>query len=162
MALFKRKDLEGKGLTADQIDYIMTESGRALAADYIPRSSLQDEVDKALKDHKPDVDLSTNEEYLKVVGERDMLRALGSEDYAGVKPKFREAVYKLIDRGEKAEPLKDQMAKIAKDYEEYFIPDEDPGKGAPRFGADVSGGMPKGTQKSTFESVWGFGKKGDN
>ena len=99
MALFKRKDLEGKGLTADQIDYIMTESGRALAADYIPRSSLQDEVDKALKDHKPDVDLSTNEEYLKVVGERDMLRALGSAAYAGVNPKFREAVYMRSARG---------------------------------------------------------------
>ena len=62
MALLRRKDLEAKGLTAEQIDYIVTESNRALAADYMPKSSLQEEIDKAIKENPPTVDVTQTDE----------------------------------------------------------------------------------------------------
>mgnify|MGYP007091858701 FL=1 len=98
MALFKRKDLESKGLTAEQIDWIMTESGRALSADYMPKSSLQDEIDKAMKEAGKGVDITTNPEYLAVASERDMLRAISGKEYESIKPKFREQVYNMVSR----------------------------------------------------------------
>lgn len=124
MALFKRRDLEAKGLTGEQIDYILTESGRALSADYMPKSSLQEEIDKAMKENPPQVDVTQTEEYQKVVGERDMLRAIGGEEFAGIKPKFRETVYKMLDRGENAASVADQLGQVKEQFEEYFIPPE--------------------------------------
>ena len=133
MALFKRKDLEAKGLSTEQIDYIMTESGRALSADYMPKSSLQDEIDKAMKENPPQYDITQDVEYQKVVSERDMLKAIGGDDFAEVKPKFRETVYKMLDRGENAPELKDQMAQVKEQYEEYFVQPEEPPKKTPIF-----------------------------
>lgn len=124
MALFKRRDLEAKGLTGEQIDYILTESGRALSADYMPKSSLQEEIDKAVKENPPQIDVTQTEEYQKVVGERDMLRAIGGEEFAGIKPKFRETVYKMLDRGENAASVSDQLGQVKEQFEEYFIPPE--------------------------------------
>ena len=124
MALFKRRDLEAKGLTGEQIDYILTESGRALSADYMPKSSLQEEIDKAMKENPLQVDVTQTEEYQKVVGERDMLRAIGGEEFAGIKPKFRETVYKMLDRGENAASVADQLGQVKEQFEEYFIPPE--------------------------------------
>lgn len=124
MALFKRRDLEGKGLSGEQIDYILTESNRALAADYMPKSALQEEIEKSLQANPPKVDITKNEDYIKVVGERDMLRAISGEEYAGIKPKFRETVYKMIDRSEDAPSLEDQLGKVKEGFEEYFIPSE--------------------------------------
>ena len=156
MALFKRKDLEGKGLTGEQIDYILTESNRARAADYMPKSSLQEEIDKAMQKN-PKQDVTKSEEYQKVVSERDMLRALGTEDFANVKPKFRETVYRMLDRGEEAKPISEQMNAIAEEYEEYFTQTEEPEK-APQFGAKTEGTMPKGKESKSFGDYWGFGK----
>lgn len=124
MALFKRRDLEAKGLTGEQIDYILTESGRALSTDYMPKSSLQEEIDKAMKENPPQIDVTQTEEYQKVVGERDMLRAIGGEEFAGIKPKFRETVYKMLDRGENAASVSDQLGQVKEQFEEYFIPPE--------------------------------------
>lgn len=124
MALFKRRDLESKGLSGEQIDYILTESNRALAADYMPKSSLQEEIEKSLAANPPQVDITKNEDYLKVVGERDMLRAINGEEYVKIKPKFRETVYKMIDRGEDAPSLEDQLGKVKEGFEEYFVPEE--------------------------------------
>lgn len=124
MALFKRRDLEAKGLTGEQIDYILTESGRALSADYMPKSSLQEEIDKAMKENPPQIDVTQTEEYQKVVGERDMLRAIGGEEFTGIKPKFRETVYKMLDRGENAASVADQLGQVKEQFEEYFIPPE--------------------------------------
>lgn len=160
MALFKRKDLESKGLTAEQIDWIMTESGRALSADYMPKSSLQDEIDKAMKEAGKGIDITTNPEYLAVASERDMLRAINGKEYESIKPKFREQVYNMVSRKEGAEPVEKQLETLKKDYEEYFNPAEEKST-APQFGAQVSGSMPKGETKNTFESLWGIDKKGE-
>ena len=65
------------------------------------------------------------ETYLDLQRERDMLRAIGSEDFAQVKPKFREQVYGMLDRGEKAAPVSEQLNGIREKYEEYFTPEHE-------------------------------------
>ena len=54
MALFKRPDLEAQGFSKEQIDYIMTESNRSLAANYVLKSDVQAQVDAAKNAAKPD------------------------------------------------------------------------------------------------------------
>ena len=63
MALFKRADLEAQGLTKDQIEYIMTESGRSLSANYVLSSDVQSRIDEAVKAVKPEpADVKTTPE----------------------------------------------------------------------------------------------------
>lgn len=125
MALFKRSDLEAQGLNKDQIEYIMTESGRSLASNYLPKSDMQAQIDAAVAAAKPaTVDPKTTPEYLEVAKERDMLRAIGGDDFASVKPKFREQVYGMIDRSEGAKPISEQLTAIKEKYEEYYLPTE--------------------------------------
>ena len=91
MALFKRADLKAQGFTDDQIEYIMTESGRSLSANYTLTSDVQAKIDEAVQAAKPqEIDVKTTPEYAELQRERDMLRAIGGDDFAGVKPKFRE------------------------------------------------------------------------
>ena len=40
--------LKEKGLTDEQIEYLMTESNRALAANYLPKSEVQEQINHAL------------------------------------------------------------------------------------------------------------------
>lgn len=134
MALFKRPDLEAQGFTKEQIEYLMTESNRSLAANYILKSDVQAQIDEAVKGVKPDpVDPKTSPEYMAVVEERDMLRTIGGEDFAAVKPKFREQVFKMLDRGENAAAVADQLTGIKGNYEEYFISDEKQTQNTPQF-----------------------------
>ena len=133
MALFKRADLEAQGLTKDQIEYIMTESGRSLSANYVLTSDVQSRIDEAVKAVKPEpVDVKTTPEYMEVVGERDMLRAIGGEDFATVKPKFREQVYGMLQTGTDAKPVAEQLTGIRENYEEYFFPAEQPQPNQPK------------------------------
>ena len=133
MALFKRADLEAQGLTKDQIEYIMTESGRSLSANYVLTSDVQSRIDEAVKAVKPEpVDVKTTPEYMEVVGERDMLRAIGGEDFASVKPKFREQVYGMLQTGTDAKPVAEQLTGIRENYEEYFLPAEQPQPNQPK------------------------------
>ena len=124
MALFKRTVLKEKGLTDEQIEYLMTESNRALAANYLPKSEVQEQINHALEDAKKNVpeDVTQTEAYKTVAAERDMLRALSGDEFSSVKPKFREAVYKMLERGEEAKPIPEQLEHIAEQYEEYFTP----------------------------------------
>ena len=125
MALFKRPDLEAQGLTKEQIEYIMTESGRSLSANYTLNSDVQARIDEAVKAVKPEpVDIKTTPEYMEVVRERDMLRTIGGDEFQTVKPKFRETVFGMLDRGEKAAAIPDQLTGIKEKYEEYFVSDE--------------------------------------
>lgn len=125
MALFKRPDLEAQGLSKEQIEYIMTESGRSLSANYTLNSDVQARIDEAVKAVKPEpVDIKTTPEYMEVVRERDMLRTIGGDEFQTVKPKFRETVFGMLDRGEKAAAIPDQLTGIKEKYEEYFVSDE--------------------------------------
>ena len=130
MALFKRADLKAQGLTDDQIEWIMTEGNRSLAKNYTLSSDVQAQIDAAVKAAPPaSVDVTTSEEYLALARERDMLRAISGEDFKTVKPKFRETVFGMLDRGDKAAPVADQLKAIGEKFEEYFTPEN--GGGAP-------------------------------
>ena len=125
MALFKRPDLEAQGFSKEQIEYIMTESNRSLATNYVLKSDVQAQIEAAKSAVKPPepVDPKTTPEYLEIVKERDMLRAIGGEAFAQVKPKFRETVFGMLDRSKDAKPIAEQMAGIKEKFEEYYIPE---------------------------------------
>lgn len=162
MALFKRADLKDKGFTDDQIEYIMTESGRSLSANYILQSDVQTRIDEAVKAAQPaPVDVKTSPEYTEIVRERDMLRAIGGEDFQTVKPKFREQVFNMLESGDGAKPVSEQLSGIREKYDEYFIPQEQPNNPKPQFGSPDKGTMPKGNESAVdaLTKAWGFGSK---
>ena len=114
----------------------------------------------AQKNALQNVKIKETDEYRAVAEERDMLRALGGDEFASVKPKFRETVYKMLERGENAPAIAEQLKTVAEKYEEYFNPAESSTHpSSPQFGADVKGQMPSGKNGTTFEGVWGLGKK---
>ena len=118
-------------LTPEQrIEQIFSLYGRALDEGYISKRDAEEAKNQAVEAAKagfkvPDpIDPTTTPEYMEVARERDMLRAIGGEDFSKVKPKFRETVFGMLDRGEKAQAIPDQLSGIKERYEEYFIPDE--------------------------------------
>ena len=159
MALFKRADLKAQGLTDEQIDFVMTEGNRSLSANYTLTSDVQGRIDAAVEAAKTaPVDVTQSEEYQKIVKERDMLRAIGGDDFVTVKPKFRETVFGMLDRSEKAPAIADQLKTIGEKYEEYFTPAEQPETppAKPTFGAPTQGGAPTGKTGASFSDAWGF------
>ena len=161
MALFKRADLKDIGFTDEQIEYIMTESGRSLSANYTLTSDVQARIDEAVQKATPaPVDVKTTKEYMELQTERDMLRAIGGDDFRAVKPKFREQVFGMIDRGQDAKPVAEQLTGIREKYDEYFIPQEQPTP-KPQFGSPDKGAMPKGNDSAVdaLTKAWGFGSK---
>ena len=118
-------------LTPEQrTEQIFSLYGRALDEGYVSRRDAEEATNRAVEAAKagfkvPDpIDPKTTPEYMEVVRERDMLRAIGGDDFAGVKPKFRETVFGMLDRGEKAASVSDQLAGIKEKYEEYFVADQ--------------------------------------
>lgn len=140
--------------------------GRALDDGYISKRAAEETKNAAIEATKagfkvPEpIDPKTTPEYQELAKERDMLRAIGGEDFAQVKPKFREQVFGMLDRGEKAKPIADQLNGIQEKYEEYFTPKAEPTP-KPTFGAPTQGSMPKGDEGATsgFMNTWGFTKK---
>ena len=160
MALFKRADLKAQGFSDEQIEYIMTESGRSLSANYVLSSDVQARIDEALKGAQPqEIDVKTTPEYLKVQDEVNMLRAIGGDDFSTVKPKFREQVYGMLDHGADAKPVNEQLAGIQEKYDEFFFPAEQP-QPKPAFGSPDSGSMPRGKESAAdaMDKAWGFQK----
>lgn len=158
MALFKRADLKAQGLTDEQIEFVMTEGNRSLASNYTLTSDVQGKIDAAVQAAQAaPADVTSSPEYQKVVGERDMLRAIGGDDFATVKPKFRETVFGMLDRSENAPAVSDQLKTIGEKYEEYFTPttpETPPAK--PNFGAPTQGSAPTGKTGPSFMDTWGF------
>lgn len=160
MALFKRADLKAQGFSDEQIEYIMTESGRSLSANYVLSSDVQARIDEALKGAQPqEIDVKTTTEFVAVQNEVNMLRAIGGDDFASVKPKFREQVYGMLDHGDGAKPVNEQLAGIQEKYDEFFFPAEQP-QPKPAFGSPDSGSMPRGKESAADAMVnaWGFKK----
>jgi phosphopantothenoylcysteine synthetase/decarboxylase len=158
MALFKRADLKSQGLTDEQIEFVMTEGNRSLANNYTLTSDVQGKIDAAVEAAKTaPVDVTNSAEYKQLAQERDMLRAIGGDDFSSVKPKFRETVYGMLDRSDNAPAVADQLKTIGEKYEEYFVseqPAEPPAK--PNFGAPTQGSAPTGKTGPSFMDTWGF------
>ena len=90
MALFKRANLKAQGLTDEQIEFVMTEGNRSLANNYTLTSDVQGKIDAAVQAAQTTpADVTQSPEYQNVVNERDMLRAIGGDDFASVKPPLR-------------------------------------------------------------------------
>ena len=104
MAEFTRKFLMDHGVPEDQVDAIMAARNQTMndtLSGYVPKADVQKQIDAAVAAvPKPEpIDPKTTDEYMALQRERDMLRAIGGEDFASVKPKFREQVFGMLDRG---------------------------------------------------------------
>ena len=101
------KIMNNADLTPEQrTEQVFSLYGRALDDGFISKSAAEDAKNSAVEAAKasfkaPDpVDPKTTPEYMELLNERDMLRAIGGDDFARVKPKFREQVYGMLERGD--------------------------------------------------------------
>ena len=171
--IFTRKALNdimgNEGLTPEQrTEKDFSRYGRALDDGYIAKTAAQQAQQTALDNAKAEwekgvkaPDPRESDAYKQLQGEvndyKTMQQARMSEDYKGVKGKFFETVYGMVDRKDGAKPVTEQLADIRKGYEEYFEPEQRQ-QNKPTFGAPVEGSMPKGDQGavSAFSKAWGF------
>ena len=174
--IFTRKALNdimgNEGLTPEQrTEQVFSLYGRALDDGYIAKGAAAQAQETALNNAKAEwekglktPDPKESDAYKQLQGEFDsykqMQQARTSEDYKGVKGKFFETVYGMVDRKDGAKPVAEQLADIRKGYEEYFEPEQRQ-QNKPTFGAPVEGSMPKGDQGAVaaFSQAWGFGPK---
>ena len=161
MALFKRSVLKEKGASDELIEFLMTESNRALAANYIPKSDVQEQINDAVAKaqlNAPAPNIKDSEDYKELQKEFDgykrKIETSAELKKGGVKEKFLDNVYSMLNE---KKPASEQLEAIREQYEEYFVPTEQPN--TPQFGAQVKGQMPSGKTGKTFEDVWGL-KKG--
>lgn len=173
--IFTRKALNdimtNEALTPEQrTEQVFNLYGRALDDGYIGKSAAQQAQQTALDNAKAEwekgikaPDPKESDDYKTLQNQfndyKAMQQARTSEDYKGVKGKFFETVYGMVDRKDGAKPVAEQLADIRKGYEEYFEPEKSQPK--PTFGAPVEGSMPKGDQGavSAFSQAWGFGPR---
>lgn len=160
-----------EALSAEQrTEQVFSLYGKALEDGYVSKGAAQLAREAALEQARAEwekgqgaPDITGSAEYRKLQGEFDAYRAMQgarmSEDFRDVKPKFFETVYGMVDRGDGAKPVREQLEEIRQRYEEYFARPEAAGR-APTFGASVEGGMPRGElgAAAEFSRTWGFGR----
>ena len=174
--IFTRKalsDIMGNdALTPEQrTEQVMGLYGRALDDGYVSKSAALTAQETALNNAKtdweknlPKYNAKETDEYKALESEftayKTMQNARTSEEYKDVKPKFFETVYGMINRTDGAKPVKDQLAEIRGNYEEYFTEQQAP-QPKPIFGAPTQGSNPKGEEGAVtaFQKAWGFGPK---
>lgn len=177
--IFTRKALNdimgNEGLTPEQrTEQVFSLYGRALDDGYIAKTAAAQAQQTALESAKAEwekgvkaPDPTESDAYKSLKGEFDAYRAMqtarGSKAYEGVKPKFFETVYGMVDRGDGAKPVEEQLKGIRENYEEYFTEARQQTQ-RPTFGAPVEGSMPKGETGAVagFSQAWGFGTRGRN
>lgn len=143
--------------------------GRALDDGYIAKTAAQQAQQTALDNAKAEwekgvkvPDPKESDAYKQLAGEFNAYKAMqtarGSKEYEGIKPKFFETVYGMIDRGDGAKSVEEQLKGIRENYEEYFAPASAPANPKPTFGAPTEGSMPKGDEGAVngFAKAWGF------
>ena len=173
--IFTRKALNeimsNEGLTPEQrTEQVFGLYGRALDDGYIAKGAAAQAQETALANAKAEwekgltaPDPKESDDYKKLLGEYETYKAMqgarNSDDYKGVKGKFFETVYGMVDRKEGAKPVAEQMKSIREQWGEYFE-DATPAP-KPTFGAPTEGTMPKGNEGATagFSNAWGFGPK---
>lgn len=160
---FTRKSLAGLGLNEEMIEKVMTLHGTSMA-DFIPKSELKTKIDEAVADaqkNAPAPNIKDSDDYKALQASFDSYKKkieTSSElKKGGVKEKFIDNVYSLLTDDK---PATEQLDAIREKYEEYFdLTNAPPQPNTPQFGAQVQGQMPSGKTGTTFESVWGIGKK---
>ena len=173
--IFTRKALNdimaNEGLTPEQrTEQIFGLYGRALDDGYIAKGAAAQAQETALANARTEwekgiktPDPKESDAYKQLAGEftayKQMQQARGSKEYEGVKPKFFETVYGMVDRGDGAKPVEEQLKGIREQYEEYFAQAPQQTK-QPTFGAPTEGSMPKGETGAVkaFSDAWGFKK----
>ena len=171
--IFTRKALNeimaNEGLTPEQrTEQVFGLYGRALDDGYIAKTAAQQAQETALTNAKTEwekglktPDPKESDEYKQLQGQFDaykqMQTARTSDAYKGVKGKFFEQVYGMVDRKDGAKSVEEQLKGIREQYEEYFEPQQQ-NNPKPTFGAPVEGSMPKGEQGAVkgFADAWGF------
>lgn len=171
--IFTRKALNeimaNEELTPEQrTEQVFGLYGRALDDGYIAKTAAQQAQQTALDNAKAEwekgvkvPDPKESDEYKALQGEytsyKAMQAARGSKEFEGVKPKFFETVYGMIDRGDGAKSVEEQLKGIRENYEEYFAAAQ-PANQKPTFGAPTEGSMPRGDEGavSGFAKAWGF------
>ena len=130
---FTRKFLTDHGVPEDQVDAIMAERNRTLT-DYVPKTDVQSQIDAAVATARTEaaqqVKVEESDAYKALQAELNKTRAIGSEDFSTVKPKFREAVYGLLDH---EKPVADQLPAIKEQYEEYFATEDTKPTNTPQY-----------------------------
>lgn len=172
--IFTRKALNeimaNEGLTPEQrTEQVFGLYGRALDDGYIAKGAAQQAQETALANAKAEwekgikvPDPKESDVYKALQSQFDsykqMQTARGSKEYEGVKPKFFETVYGMIDRADGAKSVEEQLKGIRENYEEYFAPAQQPANPKPTFGAPTEGSMPKGDEGAVngFSKAWGF------
>ena len=175
--IFTRKALNeimsNEGMTPEQrTEQVFGLYGRALDDGYIAKGAAAQAQETALTNARAEwekgvqvPDPTESDAYKSLKSEFDAYKAMqtarGSKEYEGVKPKFFETVYGMVDRGDGAKPVEEQLKGIRENFEEYFTEARQQGK-QPVFGAPVEGSMPKGEQGAVaaFSNAWGFVPKG--
>ena len=124
--------LQDEAMSNDErLDKIMSLRGRDIDDGYVTKAAAREDRDQAVADAKaeweknqPKPNIMESEEYKNLqneyAGYKAMQEARGSEDYKGVKGKFFETVYGMVNRGEGASPVADQMKDIMEKWPEYF------------------------------------------
>ena len=158
--------MEDESLTPQQrTEQVYSLYGRALDDGYISKSAAQQAQEAAIERAKAEwekgqtvPDPKESDDYKTLQNQfndyKAMQQARTGKDYAGVKPKFFEAVYGMVDRGEGAKPLAEQLAGIKERYEEYFTEKPaNPSPGTPKPAPTVvlpTGGSPAPGAKLTL------------
>lgn len=164
------KIMSDENLTPEQrTEQVMSLYGRALDDGYVSKSAAQTAQETALNNAKAEWEkglekpnVKESEEYKALQGQFDayktMQAARTSDDFKGVKPKFFETVYGMVDHSEGAKAVKDQLAGIRENYEEYFTAEP---QAKPQFGSPDKGKMPTGEEgaENAFSKIWGFAPK---
>ena len=128
------KIMADESLTPEQrTEQVFSLYGRALDDGYISKGAAAQAQETALEKAKADwekeqktPDPKESDAYKELRTEYEAYRAMQqartSEDYREIKPKFFETVYGMVDRGDGAKPVNEQLADIRKGFEEYFLP----------------------------------------
>jgi hypothetical protein len=171
--IFTRKALNeimsNEALTPEQrTEQVFGLYGRALDDGYIAKTAAQQAQQTALDNAKAEwekgiktPDPKESDVYKALQSQFDSYKAMqtarGSKEYEGIKPKFFETVYGMIDRADGAKSVEEQLKGIRENYEEYFTPAQ-PANPKPTFGAPTEGSMPKGDEGAVngFAKAWGF------
>lgn len=170
--IFTRKALNeimsNEGLTPEQrTEQVFGLYGRALDDGYIAKSAAQAAQETALNNAKeewqksiPKPNVKESDEYKALQGEFDAYRTMqtarASDDFKGVKPKFFETVYGMIDRKDGAKPVKEQLEAIQKEYDEYFVStQQDSPKNTPQYSRQPghSGTNPTSKEDELFKQL---------